>query len=78
MSELKKIYQEKSGKYKELKELLIEDLEKFIAPMRERRQELEKNIPAALEILKAGSAKAKKIAVAKMAEVRGKIGVNVY
>lgn len=77
-SELKKIYQEKSGKYKELKELLIADLEKFIAPMREKRKELEKNIPAALEILKAGSAKAKKIAGAKMTEVREKIGVNVY
>src|SRR3989344_5661277 len=37
-SELKKIYEKKAGKYKELKELLIEDLEKFIAPMRERRK----------------------------------------
>src|ERR1035437_9865652 len=34
-AELKKIYAEKAGKYKELKELLIEDLEKFIAPLRE-------------------------------------------
>lgn len=77
-AELKKIYKEKSGKYKELKELLIEDLEKFIAPMRRRRQELEKNIPAALAILKAGGEKAKKIAGEKMAEVREKIGVDVY
>lgn len=77
-AELKKIYAEKEGKYKELKELLIEDLEKFIAPMRERRAELEKNIPAALAILKAGGEKAKKIASAKMAEVRAKIGVDVY
>src|SRR5665811_1938175 len=33
-NELTKIYEEKAGKYKELKELLIEDLEKFIAPLR--------------------------------------------
>jgi tryptophanyl-tRNA synthetase len=76
--ELKKIYEEKAGKYKELKELLIEDLEKFIAPLRERRKEFEKDIPGALAILKAGGEKAKKVAGAKMAEVREKIGVNVY
>lgn len=77
-SELKKIYEEKAGKYKELKELLIEDLEKFIAPLRERRKEFEKDVPKALEILKSGSEKAKKVAEAKMAEVREKIGVSVY
>ena len=76
--ELKKIYEEKSGKYKELKETLIEDIEKFIAPLREKRKELEKDIPGALAILKAGGEKAKKIAGAKMEEVREKVGVNVY
>jgi tryptophanyl-tRNA synthetase len=77
-SELKKIYAEKAGKYKELKELLIEDLEKFIAPLRERRKEFAKDIPKALSILKEGGEKAKKIASAKMEEVREKIGVKVY
>src|SRR3989344_5347759 len=77
-SELLPLYESKIGKYKELKELLIEDLEKFIAPLRERRKEFEKDIPKALTILKAGGEKAKKIASAKMEEVRGKIGVNVY
>lgn len=76
--ELKKIYEEKSGKYKELKELLVEDIEKFIAPLRERRKEFEKDIPKALAILKEGGEKAKKIAGAKMEEVREKIGVNIY
>lgn len=76
--ELKKIYPEKTGKYKELKELLIKDLEKFIAPMRERRKELEKDLPKALEILKKGSEKAKKMASEKMREVRERVGVNVY
>ncbi len=76
--ELKEIYEEKAGKYKELKELLIEDLEKFIAPLREKRKEFEKDIPKALAILKAGGEKAKKIASVKMDEVRKKIGVDVY
>src|SRR3989339_2130374 len=77
-SELLPIYESKVGKYKELKELLIEDLEKFIAPLRERRKEFSKDIPKALAILKAGSEKAKKVASQKMEEVREKIGVNVY
>ena len=76
--ELKKIYEEKAGKYKELKEMLIEDLEKFIAPLREKRKEFAKDLPQALKILKAGGEKAKKVASKKMEEVREKIGVQVY
>ncbi len=77
-SELLPLYESKVGKYKELKELLIEDLEKFIAPLRERRKEFAKDIPKALEILKEGGKKAKKVAEAKMQDVRKKIGVDVY
>ena len=77
-AELLPIYESKIGKYKELKELLIEDLEKFIAPLREKRKEFEKDIPKALAILKAGGEKAKKVAAKKMEEVRQKIGVSVY
>ncbi len=77
-SELLPIYESKTGKYKELKELLIEDLEKFIAPLRERRTEFAKDIPKTLSILKEGGEKAKKVAAKKMDEVREKIGVNVY
>ena len=77
-AELMPIYKSKAGKYKELKEMLIEDLEKFIAPLRERRKKFEKDIPAALSILKAGGERAKQIASKKMDEVRGKIGVKVY
>ncbi len=76
-SELLPIYKEKEGKYRELKELLVEDLEKFIAPLRERRKKFEKNIPLVLEILKNGAEAAKKVASRKMNEVREKIGVKV-
>ncbi len=77
-AELRKIYESKAGKYKELKELLIEDLEKFVAPLREKRKEFAKDVPKALAILKAGGEKAKEVASQKMDEVREKIGVNVY
>jgi len=76
--ELKKIYEEKAGEYKEIKELLIEDMEKFIAPLREKRKEFEKDLPKALAMLKEGGEKAKKVAGEKMKEIREKIGVKVY
>ena len=76
-SELKKMYGEKKGKYQELKQILIEDIEKFVTPMREKRKKLEKDIPGALAILKEGAKKAKAIASKKMDEVREKIGVKV-
>jgi tryptophanyl-tRNA synthetase len=72
------LYESKAGKYKELKELLIDDLENFIAPLRKKRKELEKNIPKALKILKSGGVKAKKFASKKMIEVKKRIGVSVY
>ena len=74
--DLKNIYEENKGKYKALKEILIEDIEKFISPMREKRKEFEKDIPRALEILKAGGEKAKAVASKKMEEVRERIGVS--
>lgn len=77
-SELEQIYTENAGKYKILKELLIEDLEKFIAPMREKRKAWESKLPEALAILKSGGEKMKKKAEAKMHEIRAKLGVSVY
>ena len=76
--ELLPLYESKAGKYKELKEILIEDLEKFIAPMREKRKKFEKDIPKVIEILKKGGEKAKKVASKKMEEIREKIGVKIY
>ncbi|HEY4477949.1 MAG TPA: tryptophan--tRNA ligase [Candidatus Paceibacterota bacterium] len=75
--ELKELYETNKGKYKILKEALIEDLEKFIAPMREKRKEFEKDIPKALQILNEGGGKAKLVASKKMKEVKDKLGVNL-
>lgn len=76
--ELKTIYEENKGKYKILKDILVEDLEKFIAPMRQRRKELASDMPRVLEILKKGGERAKEIANTKILEVREKIGVEIY
>lgn len=76
--ELEKIYIEKKGRYKELKELLIDDLENFIAPLRKKRKEFEKDIPGALYLLEKSSKKAKITASKKIEEVKKLIGVNIY
>ncbi|HTR19013.1 MAG TPA: tryptophan--tRNA ligase [Candidatus Paceibacterota bacterium] len=71
--ELGPVYKANKGNYKASKEALIEDIEKVIAPMRERRA----NISDAEvdKILKEASDKARSLASAKMADVRQKVGV---
>ena len=75
---LNALYEEKKGKYKDLKEALIEDIDQFIAPMREKRKYFEKNKKKVLKILEKGGKKANKIAEKKMDEVKEKIGVKLY
>ena len=76
-SGLDKVYSNPAikGKYKLIKEALIEDLEAFIAPMRDRRANISDD--DVKKVLKDGGEKAKEIAAAKMAEVRQKVGVTL-
>lgn len=73
--ELDKLYEENKGKYKILKEALIEDLKKFIGPLRERRAEWEKRGDEVDQILAEGGKKMRKIVHEKMVEVREKVGL---
>jgi tryptophanyl-tRNA synthetase len=74
--ELDALYEAKKGKYKELKEALIADLITFIKPMRERREELAKDIDNVLKVLEEGGKRAKDRASAKMSEVKKAVGVD--
>lgn len=74
-SELKDLYEEKKGKYKDLKESLLADILDFLAPMRERRAYYASHPEIVAEILEQGAAKARSKAVAKMQLVRQKIGL---
>lgn len=76
-TELKKLYEKKKGKYKELKEALIDDIEAFIAPLRKKRKELAKNRDYVLDILAEGRDKVREIVEAKMEEVREKVGLTI-
>lgn len=72
-AELAPIYESHAGKYKALKELLIEDIDAMAAPMREKRASITDEEVG--RTLKEGGEKAKALASAKMADVRQKIGV---
>ncbi len=74
--ELETIYEENKGQYKALKEALIEDLDTFIAPMRERYIALEQNSEKIDKILALGRDKARTKTDKKMEEVRKAIGVS--
>jgi tryptophanyl-tRNA synthetase len=74
-AELGTIYTEHRGKYKALKEALIEDIDAAAAPMRERRASITDD--DVRSILKVGGEKARALAAAKMTDVRQKIGVAI-
>jgi len=76
--ELDELYSEKQGKYKELKEALIEDMKTFVRPLREKRAEFEKDKGRVLEIIKQGGEVARQRAEKKMEEVREKVGFKLH
>jgi tryptophanyl-tRNA synthetase len=71
--ELAPLYEEHKGKYKALKEALVEDIDAALSPLRERRNAISDADVAA--VLKEGSDKARAVASAKMRDVREKVGV---
>lgn len=74
-AELTTLYAEKEGKYKDLKEALIEDIEAVIAPMREKRENITDT--DVREVLMNGGEKARVLAMKKMEDVREKVGVTI-
>lgn len=73
--ELKVLYDEHKGKYKNLKEVLIEDIETHIAPMRERYNAIsEEEVKG---VLVRGAEKAREQSEKKMLEVRKVLGVQL-
>jgi len=74
-AELESLYAENKGKYKILKEALIEDIEKLLGPMREKRAAITEE--EVKRVLKEGGEKARQQASAKMKTVREKIGVSL-
>ena len=74
-SELENVYAQHKGNYKALKETLIADLERYLAPMRAKYEELQKDSSIVDEVLEAGKREARAVSEAKMEQVRKAIGV---
>ena len=74
-AELEPLYEEHKGKYKALKDALVDDLESFIKPMREKRASLAEEPDTVIRVLKEGKAKASEKADKKMTDIRLKVGV---
>ena len=73
--QLESLYSEHTGKYKYLKEALIEDIDSLIAPMREKRNDI--NDGDIRKILAAGAEKARGISSITMEKIRDVIGINI-
>jgi len=76
--ELAPLYEANKGKYKILKDALVKDMQDFIRPMREKREQLEHDLDYVMDVLKEGGKRAKQKAEKKMDEVREVIGVKLY
>lgn len=74
--ELKSVYDENKGKYKILKEKLIEDIKAFIKPLREKRRLIAEDTDYIRQVIKEGGERAREIANKKLTEIKERIGVN--
>jgi tryptophanyl-tRNA synthetase len=74
-AELKPLYDANKGRYKNLKDALIEDIDAFIKPLREKRASIAADDKLVREVLRQGSVLANQRAQKKMIDVKEKIGV---
>lgn len=73
---LMKEYERGTLKYVDLKEAVASAMADFLAPIRERRRELEKDPESALQYFKEGSERAREVARKTMEEVREIVGLR--
>lgn len=75
---LRERYEKGGLSHKESKEMLIKNVDAFIAPLREKRTKLADDTEYVLDVLKEGGKRAKQKAEKKMEVVREAIGVKLY
>ena len=69
------LYKEHQGSYKILKETLVDDLDRYLAPMRTKYAELKEDSSIVDEVLESGRKEARYVSEGKMEQVRKAIGV---
>lgn len=78
LDELKAHYQRGGLGDVKVKKFLNNVLQEELEPIRQRRKELQKDIPAIYEILKEGSAKAREVAAQTLHDVRDAMKINYF
>jgi len=78
LAEIRDKYEKGGMGYKESKEILIENIEKFIAPLREKRDYLSHDKDYILDVLKEGGKVAKEKAMRKIDDIKEEIGTKIY
>ena len=78
LDEMKEHYQRGGLGDVKCKKLLLNVINKELAPIRARRAEFEKDIPAVYEILKKGTDVARETAAATLAEVKNAMRINYF
>jgi tryptophanyl-tRNA synthetase len=78
LSTLRERYTKGGLGYKESKDMLVEEIDAFISPMREKRRTYEDNPKLVLEILKKGGEKIREKVKDKIKAVRTAVGVEIY
>ena len=78
VAEMKAHYQKGGLGDVAVKKYLIEEMDKILKPIREKRSELEKNPDMIYEILKKGSSKAEKIAEQTLKEVKQAMKIDYF
>ncbi len=76
LAELKKRYVEGQIGYKESKEILAQNMNTYLSPMRAKYESLIQDSGKLVQILEDGAKKAREIASSKMQEIRRKVGVS--
>ncbi len=75
IAEIERRYREGGMGYKESKDILISNITRFIAPLREKRKEFEKDEESVKKMLKENGAKAREIAITKMSQIKRSVGL---
>jgi tryptophanyl-tRNA synthetase len=77
LRELEIRYKEGKISYKESKDILVDNMDKYLTPFRLKKEELDENKKYVLEILRKGKEKASSISSKKLLEIKEKIGMNL-
>ena len=77
LEEIANRYRKGKISYKESKEILAKNINKFLGPIRKKKIEIDKNPEVVFEVLKKGQKAAQKVASKTLSEIKLKVGIRI-